>query len=77
MTLPRGAVGWSLVCDCGISRSCSLDFFLICFIHIIRMCMWVRHYYFSTYEFCRSSASFVDLFVIYVSCLSCVLVCSL
>ena len=26
MALPHGAVGWSAVCDCGISRSYSLTF---------------------------------------------------
>ena len=29
MTLPCGAVGWSALCDCGISRSCSLIFVII------------------------------------------------
>ena len=24
LSLPQGAVGWSIVCDCGISWSCSL-----------------------------------------------------
>ena len=26
MTLPHGAVGWSAVCDCGISRTPDRDF---------------------------------------------------
>ena len=27
MSLPRGAMGWSAVCDCGISWPCSTDYF--------------------------------------------------
>ena len=29
MTLPHGAVGWSAVCQCGISRSYSLAFLVL------------------------------------------------
>ena len=29
VALPRGTVGWSAVCDCGISLSYSLAYFLI------------------------------------------------
>ena len=29
MALPRGAVGWSAVCDCGISRTYSLIYVYI------------------------------------------------
>ena len=29
VTLPQGAVGWSEVCDCGISWSCSLTIFVV------------------------------------------------
>ena len=28
VSLPHGAMGWSAVCDCGISCSCSFTFFI-------------------------------------------------
>ena len=35
MSLPRGAMDWSMVCDCGISWSYSFVFFLFVFLLLI------------------------------------------